>query len=90
MSGQVDYMTAVGYDAYLVGTTVGQIAVYSNDDNRLIKMLVNEGLSVYEAAFSMKTRRMALACDGGLALIFELDNYGSSRQPAENVSAPST
>ncbi len=38
-------------------------------------MLVNEGLSVYEAAFSMKTRRMALACDGGLALIYELDNY---------------
>ena len=68
-------MTAVGYDAYLVGTTVGQIAVYSNDDNRLIKMLVNEGLSVYEAAFSMKTRRMALACDGGLALIYEMDNY---------------
>lgn len=41
----------------------------------MIKMLVNEGLSVYEAAFSNRKRRMALACDGGIALIYEMDNF---------------
>jgi len=75
MQGQVDYMCAIGYDKYLVGTTVGSVAVYRTEDNTMIKMLVNEGLSVYEAAFSMRMKRMTLACDGGIALVYEMDNF---------------
>ena len=68
-------MCAIGYDKYLVGTTVGSVAVYRTEDNTMIKMLVNEGLSVYEAAFSMRMKRMTLACDGGIALVYEMDNF---------------
>ena len=38
-------------------------------------MLVNEGLSVYEVVFSLKVRRMALACDGGVAIIYDMDSF---------------
>jgi len=75
MQGQVDYMRAIGYDRYLVGTTVGSVAVFRTEDNSLIRMLVNEGLSVYEAAFTNRNQRMALACDGGIALIYEMENF---------------
>ena len=53
----------------------GQVAIYSSTDSRCIKMLINEGLSVYEMAFDRKSKRMILACDGGLILIYEIDNY---------------
>ena len=51
MRGQVDYLAAIDNDTFIVGSTIGQVAVYSSTDNRLIKMLINEGLSVYEMAF---------------------------------------
>ena len=38
-------------------------------------MLINEGLSVYEMAFQMRSKKMVLACDGGLIMVYELENY---------------
>ena len=38
-------------------------------------MLVSEGLSVYEAVLTQRAKRMALACDGGIALIYEIENF---------------
>jgi len=75
MAGQVDFLMPIGHEAILLGSTVGQIAVYSSIDGSLLRILVEEGLSIYEAVFSMRVKRMALACDGGMALIYELDSY---------------
>ena len=68
-------MQNIGYDAFLVGSTVGQVGIYSSVNNRLIKMLFSEGLSVYEMVHQPKTKRIALACDGGMVLLFETDAY---------------
>lgn len=38
-------------------------------------MLVDEGLSVYEVVVTQRAKRMALACDGGMALIYETENF---------------
>ena len=38
-------------------------------------MLVGEGLSVYEVVFTNRAKRMALACDGGMALIYETESF---------------
>jgi len=41
----------------------------------MVKMLIHEGLSVYEIAHSAKSKRISLACDGGLVMIFEIENF---------------
>lgn len=51
MRGQVDYLSSIDNDTFIVGSTVGQVAIYNSTDSSLKKMLVNEGLSVYEMAF---------------------------------------
>lgn len=38
-------------------------------------MLLNEGLSIYDLAVSSRSKRMALACDGGMALIFNTETF---------------
>ena len=52
MNGQVDYIMPINHDRLLVGSTVGQVAIYSNITNSIERSLVNEGLSVYEVVFS--------------------------------------
>ena len=51
MRGQVDYLASIDNDTFIVGSTIGQVAVYSSSENKMVKMLINEGLSVYEMAF---------------------------------------
>lgn len=75
MRGQVDYLASIDNDTFIVGSTVGQVAVYSSLENKMIKLLINEGLSVYEMAFQQRTKRMILACDGGLIMIYNLENF---------------
>ena len=52
MSGQIDYMTPINHDQILVGSTIGQVGVFSSVTNTLVRMLVDEGLSVYEVVVS--------------------------------------
>ena len=75
MSGQVDYMTPISHEHILVGSTIGQVGVFSSINNQLVRMLVDEGLSVYEVVVTQRAKRMALACDGGMALIYETENF---------------
>ena len=75
MRGQVDYLQSIDNDTFIVGSTVGQVAIYNSSDSSLKKMLVNEGLSVYEMAFQQRSKRMILACDGGLIMIYDLTNF---------------
>ena len=51
LRGQVDYLASIDNDTFIVGTTIGQVAIYNSTENKLVKMLINEGLSVYEMAF---------------------------------------
>ena len=51
LRGQVDYLASIDNDTFIVGTTIGQVAIYNSTENKLTKMLINEGLSVYEMAF---------------------------------------
>ena len=43
-------------------------------------MLINEGLSIYEAIYSPKRKRIVIACDGGLLMIFEVENFNKVGQ----------
>jgi len=52
MTGQIDYMTPINHETLIVGSTIGQVGIYNSSDHTLIKMLVDEGLSVYEVVVS--------------------------------------
>lgn len=50
MGGTVDFLQAISDQVFVVGSTAGKVAVYNSTSHHLIKVLVTEGLSVYEIA----------------------------------------
>ena len=44
INGGVDYLAAINYDTFIVGSTIGQVAIYNATDGRFIKMLNTGGL----------------------------------------------
>lgn len=75
MQGQVDYLQTLGNDSFIVGSTTGQVAIYSLKTNSLTKVLINEGLSVYEMVYTNRSKRMSIACDGGMVMVYNMENY---------------
>lgn len=71
LNGQIDYLATVNHDMFLAGSTSGQVAIFNSSNGSLLKRLGNNKLPVYECAVALKSKRMALACDGGTVLMFE-------------------
>ena len=68
-------MSTIGTEYIVVGSTEGQIAVY-NMQGKLQKMLTDQdGISLFEVAHTQRGMRMALAIDGGLIQMYEIENF---------------
>ena len=66
MTSQVDFLSVVGENHFIVGSTTGQVAVYNSHSHTMEKMLIDEGLSIYELCSPPRKNFIAIACDGGL------------------------
>ena len=75
VQGQIDFVGSVGDNHFVVGSTVGMVIVFDMLTLAPVKTLVQEGLSVYELAYSSRSKRMSLACDGGLVTIYDVNDY---------------
>lgn len=49
--------------------------MYNTMTHQLVKMIISEGLSVYEVAVSTASGKFCIACDGGLVIIYEIENF---------------
>ena len=65
MNGQVDYLEQIGEHNYLVGSTQGQVCIYSTTTNELVKRMETHGLSIYEMSYHPQSRSLAIGCDQG-------------------------
>jgi hypothetical protein len=75
MPGQVDYLALIGESHFLVGSTGGQVHLFSMNSQKLSKKLPTDDLSMVVHAVSPRAQRLAIGCEEGAVMIFDLNSH---------------